>query len=266
MNLQANLLWTGGWDSTYRLVELSQREIVVQPIYVYGDNRSSERYERKAMSIILEMLKDDSRTKAKILPVKFVDKKIIVQDIGITAAYNRVYKKTKLGSQQEWISCLAKQYPNLEIGTEKTDESISKIMQTINLYGKIEKDTMGHNVFVANESGNDGDVLFGNLRFPIIHRSGPEMRDDIDRWGYSDVMNNIWFCHRPYYGDLCGVCHPCQLKIETRMQHLFSKAALMRYDNREKFLNKLILNTSIKINYYYNSFRNLILYSKLRKK
>lgn len=49
-----NILWTGGWDSSYRMVELSRRLVQVQPIYVYGEGRASEKYEIRAMNRIIK--------------------------------------------------------------------------------------------------------------------------------------------------------------------------------------------------------------------
>ena len=48
-----NLLWTSGWDSTYRLVELSRMDVRVQPIYVTGMGRPSEQRELQAQKEIL---------------------------------------------------------------------------------------------------------------------------------------------------------------------------------------------------------------------
>jgi hypothetical protein len=52
------ILWTGGWDSTYRIIELSRQPVAIQPIYVYGDGRVSEPFERRAMQKILTQLKN----------------------------------------------------------------------------------------------------------------------------------------------------------------------------------------------------------------
>lgn len=35
MKNKVNILWTGGWDSTYRMIELSRKELDVNPIYIY---------------------------------------------------------------------------------------------------------------------------------------------------------------------------------------------------------------------------------------
>ena len=36
-----NVLWTGGFDSTYRIVELSRLNVVVQPYYLLDEKRRS---------------------------------------------------------------------------------------------------------------------------------------------------------------------------------------------------------------------------------
>ncbi len=39
-----NVLWTRGWDSTFRILQLSTKEIIIQPYYL-KDNRKSEKKE-----------------------------------------------------------------------------------------------------------------------------------------------------------------------------------------------------------------------------
>ena len=45
------LLWTGGWDSTYRLVELSRMDVTVQPIYGCDGKRDSMEIEKRIRCI-----------------------------------------------------------------------------------------------------------------------------------------------------------------------------------------------------------------------
>lgn len=40
-----SILWTGGWDSTYRVVELSRQKVTIQPIYILDPKRESANYE-----------------------------------------------------------------------------------------------------------------------------------------------------------------------------------------------------------------------------
>ena len=46
------LLWTGGWDSTYRLVELSRMDVTVQPIYGCDGKRDSMEIEKQTLEKI----------------------------------------------------------------------------------------------------------------------------------------------------------------------------------------------------------------------
>ncbi|GFZ91626.1 hypothetical protein GCM10010978_32650 [Compostibacillus humi] len=248
-----NILWTGGWDSTYRIVELSRRVCVVQPIYVYGDNRLSEKYEINAMYKILKELRKKPSTKAEFLPIKFINKKDIPANQEITNAYNIIAKNTNLGSQHEWLARLAYSYPGLELGTEASPLSISNILKAINQYGKLIKDKSGEGYILDPvESSNEGILVLGNFKFPIIKKTGKDMKKDIQSWGYEDVMKNVWVCHTPLYGKPCGLCHPCELKIETGMSFLLTRSAVKRYRNSKKpffrylYKSELLLNKVIK--------------------
>ena len=55
------------------------------------------------------------------------------------------------------------------------------------------------------------------------------MLANIRAWGYEDIMAMIWFCHRPIHGKPCGMCRPCQQKMEGHMEHLLPPAARRRY-------------------------------------
>ncbi len=71
-------------------------------------------------------------------------------------------------------------------------------------------------------------------------------------------MKNIWFCHTPFYGKPCGICHPCEVKIESGMEHLLPKTSLRRYNKRNKMLYKLIYKIERRLN---NKFSRLKLNS-----
>ena len=73
-----------------------------------------------------------------------------------------------------------------------------------------------------------------NFRYPIIKKSGVQMKENIESWGYENIMKYVWVCHTPIMGSPCGTCHPCELKIETGMDVLMTARALKRYRNRKK--------------------------------
>lgn len=79
MNDKIDLLWTGGLDSTYRMVELSRRSCVVQPHYILNDRKSREK-ELQAMDTILRLLRNNKNTRATLLEPIFVPKETIAKD------------------------------------------------------------------------------------------------------------------------------------------------------------------------------------------
>lgn len=222
------VLWTGGWDSTFRIVELSRRKVIIEPIYVIDDGRISVDYELKAMNNIIDVLMKKKKTLAKIEPITFINKKDIPENEDITKAYEIIRNITNLGSQHEWLARLAYVNPGLEIGTEAGSKEVSHIIHAIEDFGVLEFD--GEIGYLNKEKSTpEGVLVFGNLRFPIIKKTERDMLKLIREWKYEDVMENIWFCHAPLKGEPCGMCHPCQVKIESDMEFLLPKIALKKY-------------------------------------
>ncbi len=77
------IFWTGGFDSTLRVVQLSRYPICIQPVYCTGvasDIRKSEFYELRAIKQITELLRKKPETKAKILPLKIVSSSEVLKE------------------------------------------------------------------------------------------------------------------------------------------------------------------------------------------
>ena len=221
------ILWTGGWDSTYRVVELSKRDIVIQPIYVKDSGRKSVPYELKAMNQIVSLLKTMNETKALFSPLKVIDLTDIPENAEITKAYQLFKKEADMGSQHDWLARLALQYPGMELCIEKALGDHAPIRQSINRHGKLIN--TGDGFIVDKEhSSKELNLILGNLKLPIFEKTEKEMRRDIHEWGYDNVMSHIWFCHTPINGKPCGLCSPCTTKMTSDMAFLLPKAAQKR--------------------------------------
>ena len=210
--------------------------IVIQPVYIFGESktevrdvRGSEKHEIAAIKRIREALINRPETKAEILEVKMVDKAKIPENKEITEAWKRVHAFAHVGTQYEWISRYAYNKPMLEIGIEKGDPECSYANCALRKHGKLASTGDIHNYKVDPYKSNaDVVTIFGNLRFPIIEISEVEMNGLIKAWGYEDIMKMIWFCHTPIRNKPCGLCRPCNEKIESNMQQLLPQAALHR--------------------------------------
>lgn len=52
-----NLLWSGGWDGTFRFLQLASEPICIQPIYIKDPGRGSQKYEIRAIHEIIDAVK-----------------------------------------------------------------------------------------------------------------------------------------------------------------------------------------------------------------
>lgn len=240
------ILWTGGWDSTFRIVELSRQECIVQPYYIIDEKRVSIDYELKAMNDILELLNQKKETKAKFNDIIMVNKNDIDENEEVTNAYKKITARTHLGAQHDWLARFALSHKNIELGTEAGDPKTSHILQSIDEFGNLVfKDGIG---YLDENSSKEGLLVLGNFSFPIIDKTEVDMVKLIKEWGYEDVMKHIWFCHTPINGKCCGMCHPCELKYESNMEFLLPKSAVRNYKINhflqkilpEKLTNKLV--------------------------
>lgn len=233
------LLWTGGWDSTYRLVELSMREgVTVSPIYVEDPNRGSAQYELKAMEEILDLLHKKEKTKATILPILRVPLVEIPQSPEITNAYLLFKGEADMGVQHDWLARLALQHPGMELCIEKALGEHAPIRNSILKHGKLFVDGDGYIVDQAHSS-KELNLVLGNLKLPIFDKTEREMLENIKAWGYEDVMQHIWFCHSPIGRKPCGLCNPCSTKMDSSMEFLLPPKARERC-RRKRAIGRLL--------------------------
>jgi len=230
------ILWTGGWDSTFRMVELSRQEVTVQPVYVIDDGRKSADKEKQVMGSILQALRDRGETKAELLDVLYIPVSQIPANAQVTEAFHRVRRVQSLGGQYEWLGRLALQYPGIELGVEKPLGQGGGCNTLIAKWGKLTEENGIYRID-REHSKPECVLLLGNFTFPIRGKNVPDMVELISRWGYEDIMRMIWFCNAPMKGAVCGMCNPCRQKMEGGMAWLLPEDAQKRYRTHTKIRN-----------------------------
>ncbi len=222
------ILWTGGFDSSFRVVQLSRCAVQIQPYYL-SDDRNSEANELRAISDITAFLQKHPDTKATFLPLQIVKKSERIIDPEISAAYQRMRETDFFGTQYDWLACFATKHPGLELSIHKDDKAILLIQK----HGKLKEihdDIIGsYWVLDVDNSPADLAILFQNYHFPLAYETKLQMRDEFQSLGYAEVINKTWFCYHPIHNEPCGMCNPCHYTIEEGMTERFSKAALRRY-------------------------------------
>lgn len=88
-NEKIQILWTGGFDSTFRMVQLSRKDVIIEPHYV-SDNRKSEQYELNAIAQITKVLTAKPETRCTILPLVYVPVEERISHPEIDMAFKRL--------------------------------------------------------------------------------------------------------------------------------------------------------------------------------
>jgi len=225
---QIKILWTGGWDSSFRMCQLSRMPVEVQPIYIKHPRRLSTNLELEAMKKIRSELIRKPETKAKILPVKVLR----FEDIFVTQAIKDAYKKVrqlfpKIGGQYQWLAAVGENYPGIELGEEHYRDKPGTLWSIFNAAGSLQfdADNVGH-LFTLDRNIN---LILGHFSYPIASLTELEMLQIIKDWHYEDIMQHVWFCQHPVNGKPCGVCTPCQIKMRAGMEWMLPDAAQRNY-------------------------------------
>ena len=221
------LLWSGGWDSTFMLCKLAwENEAKIQPYYLDID-RPGRKEEHRAMRQIMAVLRTKKDLKGKILPVKIIPQKYYVPSEDVEQAWRKYNGEPyKVGGQYRHIAQFAKQHTGICWGQERYLETPGHMTLLLLDKGGMHFTEDGIGYFVKEEADPDVYTLFGNLVCPIARYSEPMMWDVIRERGYKDVFEHIHFCYYPIDGKPCGMCFPCQTKLKQQMDFLFSDEAL----------------------------------------
>lgn len=209
MNYINKVLWTGGWDSTFRILQLViVKKSIVHPYYVVDPFRWSLVQELKAMSRIKNLLrKRYPRFSDLLLPTTLVDKTDIREDRQIAESYSML--RSKLGGQYEWLAMWAKQagMSDIELVIEHTDSQIGCLPVVRPFLKKAEH---GHVVDDAH-AGTPEHELFRYFLFAMTEISKLDMQRIARENDFADLLELSWFCHRPKFSSLpCGTCNPCK--------------------------------------------------------
>lgn len=224
------IFWTGGFDSSFRVCQLSRKPIIIQPYYL-SDKRQSEPNELVAIKIITKKLRENKNTKAILNDIIYIPYDEKQTDTTLSEAYNTLRMQTFMGSQYEWLGAFAMEHKGIEMSIHKDDKAIELIAK----HGKLKKitDEIGdYYIIDEHNSSKDCITVFGNCHFPLVDFTKLQMEEQYKNMGLSDVIDDTWFCFTPINGKPCGCCNPCKYTIEEGMKYRFTKEALRRYNHQ----------------------------------
>ena len=212
------LLWTGGWDSSYRLlVLLLDLRATVQPWYLLDAKRASAEMETQAMDRMRAWLAEHhDATHETLLPTRVVRLDQVRPDAEIEAAFAQVLRLRGIGDQYAFLARFARQFDlrELELSLEKTVHGAHGVIQD---YVEAARDSHGHATYRVKDDCLDTPIgkIFGAFSLPLFNTEKMETLAHVAASGWNDVIAMTWFCHTPAHDGLpCGFCNPCQYAIQ----------------------------------------------------
>jgi len=216
--IPVNLFWTGGWDSTFRLLQLVLTEKqTVQPYYLIDPKRQSLRNEIKARREIKERLfKEYPYTRELILPTIFYEVGDITPDEQVVKAYATMRKTKHVEYQYLWLSLFCRQQGihDMELCVVKHRGLPGPPERSV--FGSFLVPIEGSTEDRMDESFHNTEVetLFGCFRYPVRGYTKMDMEVEAQSGGWADYLCMTWFCQSPVKGRYpCGTCHPCGVAI-----------------------------------------------------
>ena len=248
-----NVFWTGGFDSSYRVLELSKNKVIIQPYYL-SDNRKSEKNELNAIAEITEDIKKHPDTKSTLLPLIIYKTSDVNPDEEISRSHYNLRKFAPLGSQYDWLARFAKEKKihGLELGIEKSTSST--VLAVINKLGSIKLISNGKiSYYVIDKENSNPDLynVLGQFHYPynLYNMTKIKTLAEYKKLGFEDSINKTWFCHTPINNLPCGICNPCKSVITEGMESRLPKSSLTRYKYHRFYeLKRIVLKIFNKIN------------------
>lgn len=203
-DVRHNLLWTGGWDSTFRLCELVLVECaVVQPIYML-DDRAQRSIELTAVRELWHDVRERAIEPERLRrPAIYQWSKRDDPPRELRAAYNEmVARYDGLGGQYLKLAALIE-----ELGLRDVElcwargEVKEPLVQR--LY--VDIDARDYSLTDTAEA-----VLFGRFVPATLRYTKADMRQLAEEHGFIDILRRTWFCESPVGSAACGRCGPCQ--------------------------------------------------------
>lgn len=208
------ILWTGGWDSTFQLLQLVFiQKKCVSPFYLIDEPRPSTGMELLTMEKIrVSIRRIDSELAGLIQPTQFYFVSDINKELRITKAYEAIYRRSYIGSQYDWLArfCMQQGISDLQLCIHKDDKAHAVIAD------KVIRAANSDSTFIMNAIYSDTDeyAVFKYFSFPLLNLTKVEMEEISRTRSWSEIMAKTWFCYNPKRGQPCGVCYPCLYTLE----------------------------------------------------
>jgi hypothetical protein len=210
---QVRMLWTGGWDSSFRLLQLVLVDRrAVQPIYVIDPDRASTLLEIRSMEAMRTGIAARGGG-ALVAPTEILVRTHFTPSPRLVGLYQSIATRARIGEQYLWLAAVAEArgWSGVEMSLERSEGGMEPFERL---------------VFVGDGhlGRSEPAELFRFWSFPVHHLTKKDMAAEAERQGFLDLLNGRWFCFTPVRGKPCGRCHPCRMAYRADIE--FANPAL----------------------------------------
>ncbi|MFC5570662.1 hypothetical protein ACFPN1_11380 [Lysobacter yangpyeongensis] len=211
-----DLLWTGGWDSTFRLLQLLLlQRVPVVPHYLQDPTRPSTPVELQAMArIAAHLCARFPHVRELLRPLRIAHVDTLAIDPDIADALRDIRRRSYIGDQYAWLPmyCRRNGIHGIELGVHIDDKVQALVRPVAAEYAH----PAGYRSVRVDPrwAGSSEHRLFGDFGFPLFGIDKVGIDRAADAAGWSEIMEMTWFCHTPVRGKPCGICAPCLYTIE----------------------------------------------------
>jgi 7-cyano-7-deazaguanine synthase in queuosine biosynthesis len=221
------ILWTGGWDSTFRVLYAALVDGKrVEPHYIIDTGRPSSLHELRAISRVRDLLRISNKPAYdRISNLQITSGNEIPEDMEISNSWKRLRCRMDLARQYDWLARYAKSknLTDLELCVERGGGMYTFLKE------RVERTRFGTYRLKRGAAVGEGDEVFARFEFPILDYTKAQMRDLAKENGFLKILERSWFCHEPINGRPCGMCSPCVLAVEEGVGYRLPKTALFRH-------------------------------------
>ena len=208
-------LWTGGWDSTYIVLDaVLSDERPLRPHYVDDPDRPSAAHEIETMRRIHAALAQHApEAAARLAPLRVVAKADIPAVADVDAWYAALSARTHVAPQYAWLSRYATTLEApLALGIIRRSGGLRDVIGP-----ELEEGEDGIRR-LRSEPSDEAFELFRPFVYPTIELTKLDMRERARERGFLPLLELSWFCHEPRRnGAPCGFCTPCRDAREQGM-------------------------------------------------
>lgn len=209
-NKPVNIFWTGGWDSTFRVLQLLiEEKRKVQPHFVVRAQASVGKEITTMIDIRRELFRNYPETRDLLLPTIYTDIAGVSEDDDIIKTVEELGKKSSFAKQYSFCSRYCKQnnISDMELCIKKGGAILQRIEPFLDGFEWKESSCI-------DDVEKDYHKIFRYMRFPLKNLTKLDTKEIAEDRGWLNLLEMTWFCATPYKGKPCGFCGPCTYVID----------------------------------------------------